>query len=55
METNWELVRRMRRLEIGADWRKRLAEEFAASDKVRLPGEFDAATRQAVDFFRRQL
>lgn len=55
METRWELVRQMRRLELGADWRKRLAEEFASGDKVRMPGEFDAATRQAVDYFRRLL
>ena len=54
MDTGWEFMRRMRRVELGANWRKHLAEDYAARDKVRMPGEFDAATRQAAEFYRLQ-
>jgi len=54
MDRDWEVWRRMRHTELGADWRWRSAIDFVASGKARMPVEFDAATREAGDFLRRK-
>lgn len=41
----WEYWRRMRRTELGGGWRWRLATDFVASGKRRMPPEFDETTR----------
>lgn len=52
MESRLELGRQMRRTMYGVAWRHQLAVGRAQQDRVRMPAEFDAATRAAADFSR---
>lgn len=52
MESGLDMWRQMRRTMHGVDWRNQLAAEQAQSDRVRMPPELDAATRDAADYVR---
>lgn len=54
MSRDFELWRRMKRLELGPAWRWRSARSYVDSGQVRMSVEFDVATRNAGDFLRRK-